>query len=98
MISIITPVLFFDNNLKNLYVSIINQTRLECFEWIIIKESKKVYKRKDFVLKRSLKLVILYSNKKKIYSAINIGIKYSKFEYYIVIGQDDTFNRNIFFR
>lgn len=96
MISIITPVLNFDNSLKDLYKSIINQSYLEQFEWILIKESNYVYKRKEFVIKKKLKLVIIYSNKKNLYHAINKGIRDSTREYYIVIGQDDIFENGIF--
>lgn len=96
MISIITPVLNFDSNLKNLYQSIIKQHNLNQFEWIIIKESKYLFKKKKFKLKEKLNLIILYINKKNIYSAINAGIQNSNYQYYITIGQDDIFTNNIF--
>lgn len=91
MLSIITPVLNFQKSIKNLYFSIIKYNRNEDIEWIIIKESSDTFSAKRFNFSNKLKLIILYTNKKNLYAAINLGIKSMVSKYYIVMGQDDIF-------
>ena len=96
MISIITPVLKFDRSIKELYQSITRQSDLSYVEWIIVYESNVKFKQKTFKLKKSLKLLIIYSNKNNIYEALNSGIIASSYPYYITIGQDDYFENDTF--
>ena len=98
-ISLITPCLNPEElQLKNLSKSIKYQTNLPD-EWIIIdggSSEEKIIELKKIIssLKSNLKISLINCLGSSIYSAINIGIKKSVSDFYMVIGCDDKLTIN----
>jgi glycosyltransferase involved in cell wall biosynthesis len=86
LLSILIPVLDFDDELTRLLYSIVTVLDVNDYEIIIIlPKSKSRY----FNFKNDVKLKVISEKSRGIYSAINQGIKESKGDYFYIIGKDD---------